>query len=188
MDSVEEQVAVMLRTVRDKSGISRDFMSKQLDVSKKTIQNWEEGYSLPNIKHFYNWFKVCDFPLYPSMLRMNNPALMTITANSSDEEVREAFRNVIDTMDIHYMRQHFLEMFGETGTAPEGMGEVKTAYLHLPMYVKVGIAEIICTQFEIAQARNELVKPDIVMPNIDILKNYIDKAKQAVINGKSTYL
>lgn len=190
MDDYEmsQYVSSMLRDSRTNAGISRESMAKALQVSAKTVQNWEEGLSYPNVKHLVNWFQTADIPLYPFMLKLNNPELMKVNANSSDEEIKQAFINVIDQMDIKQMRQHFFEMFGETGTAPEGMGEVKTAYLHLPMHTKVGIAEIIATQFEISMARDELVKPDSIMPDLDKLHDYINKAKKAVIEGKETYL
>ena len=185
---IEEMVASMLRNARHESGVSQDYLANALGVSKKTVQNIENGVSFPNIKTIIKWFQTIDIPIYPYLFRLSHPELLSLNANSTDTEVRDALISVINDMDIHEMRKHFFEMFGEHGTAPEGMGEVKTAYLHLPMYVKVGIAEIICTQFEIAQARGELVQPDKIMPNTDKLKEYIDKAKKAVIDGKETYL
>ena len=185
---IEQRIAKMLKDSRCNAGISRDYMSKTLNVSAKTIQNWEDGISSPNAKHIMKWFDTLGLPIYPSLLKISNPELQDLNANSSDNQVKEAIISTISNMDIAQMRQHFFELFGEHGTAPDGMGEVKTAYLHLPMDVKIGIAEIICTQFELCQATNRLVSPDKIMPDLDKLKDYINKAKIAVINGKNTYL
>lgn len=185
---IDMRIAKLLRDSRDASGLSQDAVSKKLGVSKKTIQNWESGDSCPNLKTVMLWFEAIDVPVYPYMLKLTHPELEALNANSSDDDVRSALIALISDMDMHQMRKQFFEMFGEHGTAPDGMGEVKTAYLHLPMDVKIGIAEIICTQFEICQAQKRLVKPDHVMPDIVSLRNYINKAKTAVINGKETYL
>lgn len=185
---VEEKIALILRESRAKAGVSQDYIARKLDVSKKTIQHWENAQNTPNAKTIMKWFDAVDIPIYPYLYKLTHSELSALNANSSDDDVRKALISIINDMDMKQMRQHFFEMFGEHGTAPSGMGEVKTAYLHLPMYVKIGIAEIICTQFEIAEARGELVQPDKIMPDKDALREYISKAKDAVINGKDTYL
>lgn len=185
---IDERIALMLRQSRASAGISREYVASELGLSAKTIQNWEEGLSSPNAKYIIKWFDAVGIPIYPYLLKISTPGLEEINANSSDEQIRDALFALIDSMDISQMRKHYFELFGEHGTAPDGMGEVKTAYLHLPMDVKVGIAEIISTQFLICQAQNRLVQPDKIMPDIQKLQNYIDKAKNAVIEGKSSYL
>lgn len=185
---VEERISQILRDSRAKAGVSQDFIAQKLNVSKKSVQNWEFGNSIPNAKTILKWFDAVDLPIYPYLYKLTHPELSALNANSTDEDVRSALLSIIKDMDMKQLRQHFFEMFGEHGTAPAGMGEVKTAYLHLPMYVKIGIAEIICTQFEIAEARGELVQPETIMPDKDALKAYIAKAKEAVIKGKETYL
>lgn len=185
---IEERISKMLRDAREKACVSQDFVAKKLNVSRKTIQHIENGDSIPNVKTVLKWFEAVDVPVYPYLFTLSHPELSALNANSTDAEVKNALLTVINDMDMKQLRQHFFEMFGEHGTAPKGMGEVKTAYLHLPMYVKIGIAEIICTQFEIAEARGELVQPDKVMPDKEALREYIAKAKEAVINGKETYL
>lgn len=185
---IDERIATLLKDSREKAGISQEIMARKLDVSRKTVQNWESALSCPNVKHLIKWFDVVDVPIYPYMLSIKHPEFEALNANSSDAEIKNALLSAIKDMNISQMRQSFFEMFGAHGTAPAGMGEVKTAYLHLPMYVKVGIAEIICTQFEIAQARGELVKPDHIMPDVEALRKYISAAKNAVIEGKETYL
>lgn len=185
---INERIALILRESREKANVSQDYIAKKLNISKKSVQNYEASISVPNVKMIIKWFEAVDVPIYPYMFQLSHPELIALNANSSDAEVRNALISVIQDMDINQMRQHFFEMFGEHGTAPKGMGEVKTAYLHLPMYVKIGIAEIISTQFEIAEARGELVQPDKIMPDKEALKEYIEKAKKAVIEGKDTYL
>ena len=190
MNDVElrERIASLLRLSRDKAGMSQDAVAKRIGVSKRTVQNWESCMSTPDVREIMQWFDAIDIPIYPYMLRLSSPERANITAGSTDVDVRAAMLRLIQNMDVHSMRKNFFEMFGEHGTAPDGMGEVKTAYLHLPMDVKVGIAEIISTQFEICQAQGRLVQQDHVMPDIDNLKRYISAAKKAVIEGKETYL
>ena len=185
---LDERIAEILRESRDKSGMSRATLASKLQVSKSTIQHWEEAESVPNITTLIKWFDVIDIPIYPYLFRLFHPEFNFINADSTDEEIKDALIVLLDDMDINNVRQNFFEHFGHHGTPPRGMSEVKTAYLHLPMDVKVGIAEIICTQFEICQAQNRLVQPDHVMPNIPELKKYIESAKQAVIEGKDTYI
>ena len=186
--SSKDDISGLLRKSRYESGISQESIAKSLGVTKKTVQNWEAGISSPPVATVLDWFRIIDIPFYPYLLKLSHPELQNLNANSDDDEVRRALIAYVDDMDIHEMRTHFFEMFGEHGTAPDGMGEVKTAYLHLPMDIKVGIAEIICTQFEICQAQGRLVKPDSIMPNVESLRSYIAAAKDAVIHGKDTYL
>lgn len=185
---IDERIAAMLKLARNNAGVSRDYLANVLNVSTKSIQNWEDGTSSPNAKTIMKWFDALGLPIYPYLLQINTPGLDLLNANSTDQQVKDALIDVVSNMDMSQMRKHFFELLGKHGTAPDGMGEVKTAYLHLPMDVKIGIAEIICTQFEICQAMNRLVQPDKVMPDLRKLKDYICKAKVAVINGKDTYL
>lgn len=185
---IDEKIALMLKQSRSSAGISREYVAKELGISSKTVQNWEEGTSSPNAKYIMKWFSAVGLPIYPYLLKFTNPKLEELTINSSNEEIKCALITFIESMDIGQMRKHFFEYFGEHGTAPEGMGEMKTAYLQLPMDVKIGICEIIRTQFQICQAQNRLVQPDKPMPDIDKLNDYIERAKKAVIEGKQTYL
>ena len=185
---IDERIASMLKQSRSSAGISREYVAKELGISSKTVQNWEECTSSPNAKYIIKWFDAVGIPIYPYLLKQANPSLEELNANSTDIQIKDALLDLINNMDITQMRKHFFELLGEHGTAPDGMGEVKTAYLHLPMDVKVGIAEIICTQFLICQAQNRLVQPDKIMPDINKLEDYISKAKKAVVEGKSTYL
>ena len=184
----EQRIADLLKSSRESAGISIRSMAKAMNVAPTTIQNWECGYSQPKTTNIMQWFDVLDIPIYPYMLKLNHPELVNVNANSSDKEIKDALISVINDLDMTSIRKHYFELLGEHGTPPDGMGEVKTAYLHLPMRDKIVIASIICNLYELSEANGTLTHTDCIMPDIVALKKYIESAKAAFIDGKDSYI
>lgn len=188
MANYEQRIATLLKSSRERAGISIRSMAKAMDVSISSIQNWESGYVTPKGTTILQWFDVVDIPIYPYLLKLNHPELSAVNANSSDSEIKDALLAIINDLDMASIRKHYFEMLGDHGTPPDGMGEVKTAYLHLSMRDKIVIASIICNLFELSQANGTLTNTDCIMPDIDALKKYISAAKDAFIDGKNNYI
>ena len=69
MDSISE----MFKQSRIASGKSQDWVAKKLGVSKKSVQNWENGISIPNLLVTFEWFDVVGVPMYPYFMNVLHP-------------------------------------------------------------------------------------------------------------------
>jgi DNA-binding XRE family transcriptional regulator len=58
---------------RAEAGISQETMAMELEVSKKTIQNWERGLSSPSAFQVFEWFEVLGLNPIPYLLAYQYP-------------------------------------------------------------------------------------------------------------------
>ena len=70
---ISERFAKMWRTSREAAGKSQDYMAKALGVSKKTVQNWENGTSCPSQQMGFEWFMVLGVQPMPYYLKLLYP-------------------------------------------------------------------------------------------------------------------
>ena len=47
-----------LKQARNLSGLSRNKVSKELDINRTTLENWENGKTYPNAKYFVTLCKL----------------------------------------------------------------------------------------------------------------------------------
>lgn len=183
-----DMLANMFRMSRNKSGKSQDWVAKKLGVSKKSVQNWESGMSTPNLLTTFDWFNAIGIPMYPFFMSVLHPKEIDgISKDTEESKLRNALNVYIQEMPDHQMRELLFYFFGKHGSAPNGVLEMLTAYLHLPLSMRISIAQSIQTNYEICNANGLLTNTDHVLPNEDSLNYYIDAGKSAALKGQSSY-
>lgn len=180
-------LADLLSKARNDAMISQEHMSLALGVSKNTVSNWERGTSAPNIKQTLKWFKECSLNPFPYMLQYVFPESFTVDSNDDLSDLRKSMHDYIDSMPEDILRQMCYIMFGQHGSSSFSVVQMMCAHLHTSMQSRVISARIIKESYEMCRATGDLVCPDEVIPDLDILEEGIVSGKYAVYAGRNAY-
>jgi len=184
-----ENMGEMLSKSRDSCGKSQKTMAKAMGKSIGTVQNWEYGYSMPNILELVEWFEILGLNPLRYMLDFLHPETYEeLTKDSSTDEIRQGvihwFADVSSDADI---RKIAYCIFGHTGSSFSGQLDEWCALNHLPLMDRINMADSISNLYQLRKMREELRGYEHIMPDIDNLTDCIYQAKYAVINKKDDY-
>lgn len=181
---IADRFAEMWKTARNDAGKSQEWVAKALGVSKKTVQNWENGFSSPSQMKGFEFFSVLGLQPLPYYLRLLYPGKNT----GDDEDLINYLIGFVNSCTTEQKKKLLYWSFGEHGSSPFGVLEMITAHLQTPLRDRVSIAQTILNNYEFAEKEGTTVnKSAEVKPDIEILKTAIAKGKEAVLEGNSTY-
>lgn len=184
----ESRFAQIWATSRADAGKSQDYMAKGLGVSKKTIQNWENGVTAPDFFMGSKWFQVLGMNPVPYYLSFLFPNLFDgISPEDDDDEIEKALIALIRNSTSVEKRELLFLMAGRHGSSWYSLLQMFTAHCHTSMKSRIGVARNILDNYEIEQATGQLVCPENVKPDIEMLRNAVEEGKRSVIAGNSGY-
>lgn len=180
-----KEFAEMHAKARVKAGKSQEFMAMELGVSKKTVQNWEKGISQPDFFQSLEWFRVLGtnpFPIYLEFYyrRPND--------KPSEEDVEKEWQQLTGILPNYIKRAVLFILFGRHGSSPFSLVQLALAHVHSPLKSRVVNATIIRHNYEMAEAQNELICKDNIMPDLDMLDGAIVQGKESAINNDFGYV
>ncbi|MCQ2509854.1 MAG: helix-turn-helix transcriptional regulator [Lachnospiraceae bacterium] len=185
---LSDRLSQMWRRSREIAGLSQDHMAKSLGVSRKTVQNWENGTSSPSQVMGFEWFNVCELQPLPFYLEALYPEFFSeLSSSTSDQQVDEALKVVISTLPINYKRKLLYLFAGKHGSSPTCILEMVTAHLQVPLANRLTIAETIYSNYDLAAATGSILNEKNIQPNTTFLKRAIDHARTALKQGKDDY-
>lgn len=182
-----ERFAAMWRKSREDAGKSQAYMAKALGVSKKTIQNWEDGTSCPNQLKGFEWFHALDLQPLPYYLQLLYPEFDGISYASSDDCISQSLLVLVAALPVDQQRKLLYILYGDHGSDTRAVVELSTAYLHVPLRYRVNIAQSVLTNYELTIANGNDVCPDHIQPDKQFLADAIQQGISAILNGNDTY-
>lgn len=184
----ENRFAQIWATSRVDAGKTQDYMAKGLGVSKKTIQNWENGVTAPDLFMGSEWFRVLGINPLPYYLSFLFPNLFAdISPNDSDDSIEQALILLIRNSTAIEKRELLYLMAGRHGSPWYSLLQMITAHCHTSMKSRVNVARIVLDNYEMESVTGQLVCETNVKPDIPMLKNAVEEGKKAVMAGKSGY-
>lgn len=102
-----EREGLILSQCRLESGLSQEYVARQMDVNIRTVRNWEEGLSPIRNDDLLMWFTVCKQSPWRWLQRIWMPSAFsdTDTPNWTDEQVDKALSDYIAQMPSLYKRR-----------------------------------------------------------------------------------
>lgn len=183
-----KRFALMHAMVRDKAGKSQEYMAAELCVSKKTIQNWEKGVSSPSFFQSLEWFRVLNVNPFPHYLMIVFPdAFFGLDSNSADNKIEDAFEALMDNISINTKRALLYLFYGEHGSSSNAVLQMMLAHLHTPMKDRIAPASIIATMYEMEKELGNLICPENIQPDLDVLNEAIYQGKASAIKNENAY-
>lgn len=190
MTSVEisERLANMWCRSRADSGKSQEYMAKALGVSKKTIQNWEDGTSSPSHRKAFEWFDALGVPPLPYYLDLLYPDIMArLAADPTEDVITETLITAVSHLGSEQKKKLLYLFLGEHGSSVTGILELMTAHLQSPLRDRISIAQSVVVNYRFAEKTGSIIRPDDIQPDLDLLSYSIEQGTEAVINGKKGY-
>ena len=173
---------------RADAGKSQEYMAMALGVSKKTIQNWEKGISSPSLFQSTEWFNLLgQNPIHYYLTFLYPDMFERLTPDVEDERIEHALLNLIKDLTPVEKRQLLYLIAGEHGSSWYSLLQLFTAHCHTSMRSRVAVARLIMENFEIDSKTGDLVCPENVMPDVEMLRHAIKKGKTAAENREAGY-
>lgn len=177
-----------LKLSRERAELSQKEMAQKLNVSERTIQNWESGYSEPLFSQLFEWFEVLDIQPQPYLLTLlYQNEFMKDEIEFTDSDVDNTLIALLPGMSMQTKRELLYLFYGSHGSSPTSVLNMVTAHLHTQLRHRINVSEQIITNYEIAESMNEIIEPDHVRPDMNKLKNATQKAKEAILHKKDSY-
>lgn len=181
---LNERFAQMWRRSREDAGKSQEYMSKYLGVSRKTIQNWEDGTSSPNQLKALEWFEALNLQPLPYYLWALYPKKFN---ELNDAEIDKTLIDIVHGLPLDLKKKLLFMLAGNHGSSTVGMLELATAHLHVPLEKRINIAQVVATNYELAAHKKTLTCPDDVQPDLVTLNRSIELGTKAVLMDKNSY-
>lgn len=177
-----------LRTTRNESRKSQEYMAFELGVTRRTIINWERGVSEPTVGQTIAWFKLVNKNPIPYLLQGVYPDMDKISPNDDDSKILSSLMHVINDLPAAEVRQLMYLFFGNHGSSPRAILQMITAHLQTPMKDRITHGQLIATDYELALRTNTLARPEHIQPDLDCLNEAISSAKDAVEKNAQEYV
>lgn len=180
-------IAEALRSTRNESGLSQEFMAFELGVTRRTILNWETGVSEPTVGQTVKWIKLTGKNPIPYLLQYTYPDMDKISPKDKDAKILAALMQLINDLPAEGVRQLMYLFFGNHGSSPRAILQMITAHLQTPMKDRIAHGQLVATNYEIAKRTGTLANPDNVQPDFEYLNVAIATAKTAVEKNAKEY-
>lgn len=161
-------------------------MAKAMNVSVKTVQNWEAGITCPSQTQTFDWFVKLGVQPLPYYLDYLYPNLKKITADSSTEDIDKALCEVIKQLSLPMKQRMLYILSGKHGSSVAALLELTAAYLALPLHGRIVITDIVLSKYKLEGMSNDL-HTDAIPPDIDLIIKAVERATSSMLQGKDSY-
>lgn len=188
MTDISDRFGAMFLEARKASGLSQLAAAKAMGVSKTTIQHWEDGTSSPSQKQGFAYFQKLGIQPLPYYLHVIYHAEFgAIQPGDDDAVIDAALSKMLHDLTPDMKRKLLFAAYGDHGSSPASVLEMVCAHLHTPLVSRIGVAELIKGNYDLACGLDRLAAKDYIMPDEELLKTAIDRAKEAVKNRGQNY-
>lgn len=181
--------ATLLRNLRLEMGYSKSKMAECVGVDYRTWDNYEAGIASPRVDEFIHYFDIFSADALRCVLNFLYPEVYdSLTPESNADDLRQACVHYVSTVaSEHAIRKMDFLIFGEHGSCVFAQSEMFVMLNHLPLAMRMIVADMVSSLYYIAVTNELLVNTDRIMPCIDIFEQGRIKSKQAIANGKTSY-
>lgn len=183
-----KKFAELLMRTRYLGNLTQEAMADNLGVSKRTIENWENGKSVPNFIQCVEWFECSGVNPFSSMIRYFYPNEMSVSGNSTDDEIDTALRKTITLMSNDDKRALLFLIYGNHGSSAKAVLQLVLAHLHTPLKDRIANAVLVAQVYSMEKKLGNLICTENIMPKDEILNNAIEEAKKATLAGHYGYI
>lgn len=181
-------ISEALREARCLSGKSQEYMALELEVARKTVQNWEKGVSEPTLGQAVNWFKAIHVSPIPYLIQVVHSDMDGISAADDINKLRQSLHRLMDELPEEGVRQLLYLFYGDHGSSPRGVLNMVTAHLQTPLKDRVIQSHVILKNYEIANKKGMVSDINHVQPNLKLLKEAIARGEEAEIHNAKAYV
>lgn len=178
-----------IKEMRQEAGITLEDMAFEIGISRASVARIETGEYVPDLDEWKRICDVCHRDSMRSLLAVLKPDIYAkLTTCGSIGDTLSALDDYLHHYSTeHTQREIAYMVLGDHGSDAVAIIELVTAYLHLPLYMRHGIAHMILASYKEANRLDILNCPDNVQPDIVMLDNAIEAGTKASLSGKERY-
>ena len=175
-------------TSRADAGKTQAEMADGLGISRKTVQNWESGVTAPDLFTGCEWFRFLGLNPLPYYLAYLFPEFFDgVAKEENDEALSNALMELVSNMKVEEKRQLLYLMAGRHGSPWYSLLQMFTAHCHTSMRSRVNVARAVLDNYEMEAKTGDLVCPDNIGPDLELLRESIEQGKKAAMDRSSAY-
>lgn len=175
-----DRLASLLADARYKTGVSQAQLAKEMGITKKTVQNWEAGISMPSLLQTLQWFRVLGVNPFTYLQAFIYPGIFEGSVNQTEEEaLKKTLHQRIDTLSEREVRDLLFILTGQHGGSPYAYLQMMVANLQTPLGDRQTVANIIQNNYRNAEAMEKLADPEGIQPDMDALDKAIRQGVEA---------
>lgn len=182
----KDRMGGIMRSAREKHGITQVDMAKAMNVSRVTVNKWENGISLPVVDDFFKWFEILNEPIGRVIGKYLYPN-SKLTDDYDIEEIKTQLHEIIDNhltdLELREVRFMLSSVYGSR----YGFIQLCMANIQSMLGDRQKVANFILHNYKDAIALDKIAFPDEVQPDINALSKAFEAGMNAYHNGKDTY-
>lgn len=179
---MKNTLGYLLSSARLSKKKSQEYMSFELGVARKTIQNWEMDATSPSIDQAIKYYKVLGLSPVPFLFRYVFPENDVL---DYEKKYTEELKLLFDDMPPEIAKQILFLFYGNHGSSPRAIMQLITAHLETPMRDRITSANIILKNYELAKLKNVTLNQCEV--DTELLKSAIIEGEKSFLNGNDGY-
>lgn len=176
-----ERLGSLLRQAREKKNVSSVDMSKRMGLSRKTIDNWENAISSPDIAEMFKWFRVIDENPGPYLKEYLYPG-----CNDTQFSKDTLLKN-LDSLSVRELEIINYYIAGDHGSSTYAFLNLGLCHLLLSVGSKQLCATMERLCFLNDQARDALSDPNAPEPDLYAFSMAIHAATEAYRKNQAGY-
>lgn len=167
---------------------SQEYMALELGVSKKTIQNWEKGVSMPDFFQSLEWFRALNINPFAYYMELIDPYKMQeLSPANDDEDIDKALRELYPLFSPKTKRALLFLFMGKHGSPAYSVLQLMLCHLHLPIKDRVNDAISVYHKYITEKRLGSIICKDNILPDEKHLECAIEKATTSLYNNESSY-
>ncbi len=187
IDDDTKRMARLLMLTRAESGVSQEKVAMELGVSRKTVQNWERGISMPSIIQTIEWFRIMDVAAIPYLIQFLIPDIEEPSGDQKDEQLRNKLISIVESMPMEAVRQLMYLFQGEHGSSPRAVVNFMVASLNMPLKDRHLIDTMILGGYRLVKEMGIEDKVG-VQPVLKVMEEAIEKERAALVKNRENYM
>ena len=182
----KDSMGSIMRSAREKHNVTQVEMAKAMNVSRVTVNKWENGLSLPVVDDYFKWFEILNEPigrvigkyLYPNSKLTGDYDISEIKA-----QLHEIIDNHLTDLELREVRFMLSSVYGSR----YGFIQLCMANIQSMLGDRQKVANLISHNYKDAVALDKVAFPDAIQPDIEALDKAIEAGRNAYHNGETTY-
>lgn len=178
-------VSAVLKRARLDAGVELSYMAKALGKTERTVRNWEEN-TEPAFLEVCSWFHILGKHMWPYFRGEMFPGETSLFDADAQRCRAELLRHYA-TADRLELRKLCYLIFWKHGSNWHSLLELMIEHVSSPLYQRVISARSVLIGYELDSNEARLNGPMGTMPDIENLKQCIEKGTQASKAGALSY-